>query len=336
MRIYLFTLLVVVGLIAWIAIPSQQPAERINGACIVNPPRPIDASAFEEIKQVNAEWVAVIPYGFSRAGIPDVSYDHSRQWWGEHTDGNCMMIQYAKENGLKVMCKPHVWVRGQGWAGDFDLNTEEEWKTWENDYTKYILNHAIKADSMDVELFCIGTEYRIPARERPAFWRSLIDKVREVYAGKVTYAANWDNYENITWWDAVDYIGVDAYFPLAEGDHPKADAIKSGWEPIKKNMSAFSKKWEKPILFTEYGFQSINGATGNHWEVDKSTVSSNPTLQADAYEATFQAFENEEWFAGGFFWKWHFTMRTGDWYQKEWTPQNKPASEVIAQWYGKD
>ena len=336
MRVFLIVLLVIGCLVACVTIPQEASVKRIHGASVVNPPRPIDATTFASIKQVNAEWIAVIPYGFSRAGQPDVSFDHSRQWWGEHTDGNCMLIQIAKEHGMKVMCKPHVWVRGQGWAGDFNLDSQEEWIKWEQDYAKYILNHAVKADSMKVEMFCIGTEYRIPARERPVFWRELVGKVREVYSGKITYASNWDNYQNIEWWDAVDYIGIDAYFPLAEGDHPNMEEIKFGWEPVKKELASFSKKWGKPILFTEYGFQSIDGATGNHWEVDKSTVLPNSQLQADAYEATFQAFENESWFAGGFFWKWHFTMREGDWYQKEWTPQNKPATDIIARWYGKN
>ncbi len=337
MRVFLTILLLTGGLLAWVMIPqSSRGSERIYGACVVNPPQPIDNETFGSVKQVNAEWVAVIPYGFSRAGQPEVSFDHSRQWWGERTNGNCMMMQYAKENGLKVMCKPHIWVLGQGWAGDFNLESEAAWETWEAGYTKYILNHAIKADSMGIEMFCIGTEYRIPARERPAFWRGLIKKVRNVYSGKITYASNWDNYHTIEWWDEVDYIGVDAYFPLAEGDHPEIGTIKSGWQPIKNKLASLSRKWDKPILFTEFGFQSIDGATGNHWDIDKSTVSPNLSLQADAYEATFQVFENEPWFAGGFFWKWHFTMRSGDRYEKEWTPQNKPAAEVIARWYGKE
>jgi len=327
---------VIAGIVAWVFIPTRTEIERIHGANVVNPPRPIDASAMASVKRVNADWVAVIPYGFSRSGQPDVSFDHSRQWWGEHTDGNCMLIQYAKEHGLKVMVKPHVWVRGEGWTGDFKLKTEVEWKKWEEDYSKYVINHAIKADSLKAEMLCIGTEYRIPSVERPEFWRGLIKEVKKRYSGKITYASNWDNYENITWWDAVDYIGIDAYFPLAEGDHPTKEEIKDGWSPVKRKLESFSRKWKKPILFTEYGFQSANGATGNHWEVDKSEENMNLQLQAEAYEATFEALENENWFAGGFFWKWHFHSRHGNWRGTEWTPQNKPAEEVIAKWYKKN
>ncbi|MBC6401869.1 MAG: hypothetical protein GDA37_12850 [Ekhidna sp.] len=337
MRIFSLVGLLVLGTAAWIFIPSDKSIKRINGVSLVNPPRPIESLAMQQLHRVNAEWVAIIPYGFSRSGQGSVSYDHSRQWWGERTEGSCMLIQYAKENNLKVMVKPHVWIAGEGWCGDFDLATEAQWQQWVTDFQRYILNHAKKADSLDVELFCIGTEYRIPARERPEFWRSLIRDVREVYDGRLTYASNWDNYENITWWDELDYIGVDAYFPLTKGDHPTIDQIKEGWDPVKRKLKAFSQKWDKPVLFTEFGFQSVNGAAGKHWKVEKSSENINLQLQADAYEATFRALENESWWAGGFFWKWHFTMQNSNRYRMEWTPQDKPAEQVIARWYaGRD
>lgn len=335
MRITLFSFITIIGLIAWVFLPAKKEVTRINGVSLVNPHSPIESETMAGVKRVNAGWVAVIPYAFSRKGEPTVTFDHARQWWGEKTDGNCMLIQLAQENNLKVMVKPHVWIRGEGWTGDFNLSSEEEWSVWEEDYTKYILNHAVKADSMKVDMLCIGTEYRIPAKERPLFWRTLIAKVREVYGGKITYAANWDNYENITWWDEVDYIGIDAYFPLVDREDPLVEDIERGWNPIKDQLSRFSKQWEKPVVFTEYGFQSVNGAAGKHWEVEKSLESVNEQLQANAYEATFRAMEKEEWYAGGFFWKWHFLMKEDDWYLTEWTPQYKEAEHVIAEWYGK-
>lgn len=335
MRIILFSIFLLVGLAALTLIPSEK-SKKINGVSLVSPPRVIDANTMGEVKRINAGWVAVIPYAFSRSGEPDVSYDHDRQWWGERTEGTCMQIQYAKENDLKVMLKPHVWVRGEGWTGDFKLATEEQWLQWEHDFSSYILNHAKVADSMQVEILCIGTEYRTPAKERPEFWRGLIQDVRKIYDGKITYAANWDNYENITWWDEVDYIGIDAYFPLMQGDNPTVEEIKNGWNPHKQNLSAFAKKWKKAILFTEYGFQSADGAAGNHWEVEQSEEGGNQELQANAYEATFQALEKENWFAGGFLWKWHFNLELkGRVRPTAWTPQGKLAEQVIAKWYAK-
>ncbi|GAB4236363.1 MAG: hypothetical protein Tsb0034_10970 [Ekhidna sp.] len=322
------------GMAAWMSIPSPTATERINGASLVNPPRPVGNELLLDLKErVNANWVAVIPYAFSRPNEPRVSFDRDWQWWGEHSRGNTMLIRYAKQHNLKVMVKPHVWVRNDGWTGDFNLSTEEEWKVWEQDYSKYILNHAIIADSMQAEMLCIGTEYRIPAANRPGFWRGLISEVRKVYSGKLTYAANWDNYDNIEWWDKLDYIGIDAYFPLLESEHPSVLEIQKSWEPIRDRLRKFSGKWDKPILFTEYGFQSANGATGKHWEVETGSENANPALQANAYEATFRALEKDEWFAGGFFWKWHLDTQGDNWRGTEWTPQNKPAEKIISKWY---
>ena len=334
MRLSIILILLAFGVAAMVVLPSKKE-EQINGVSLVNPPRAISAKEMGSVKRINAEWVAVIPYGFSRSGKPNVSFDHNGQWWGERKEGSCKLIAFAKEHNLKVMLKPHVWVMGEGWTGDYSLSSENDWKIWEQDFSVYIMNYAHVADSLDVEMLCIGTEYRIPAKERPEFWKHLISQIREVYNGQITYASNWDNFENITWWDKVDFIGIDAYFPLAEGDHPSVAEIEKGWEPVKSKLSEFSRRWNKPILFTEYGFQSANGAAGKHWELDKSSTNINEELQADAYEATYRSLMDEPWFAGGFLWKWHFTSRHDRWRGTEWTPQNKPAEAVIAKWYGK-
>ncbi len=333
MRLFLF-FFIFIGFVAMIFRSVDKPS-KINGVCLVNPPSKITSEQMGEVKRTNAQWVAVIPYAFSSVNESKISFDHSRQWWGERTEGNEMLIRYAKENNLKIMVKPHVWVKGQGWAGDFDLDTEEKWKEWEQNYSKYIMNYVRNAEAMNAEMICIGTEYRVAARKRSKFWRKLIQDIRKIYSGKITYAANWDNYKNITWWDALDYIGIDSYFPLTIGVDPSIKSIKIGWNPIKKELAKFSEKWNKQILFTEYGFQSMTGATGRHWEIEKNEKNVNLQLQANAYEATFQALENEDWWAGGFFWKWHFSNLKNDWVRHEWTPQNKPAEKIIAKWYEK-
>ncbi len=335
----LLTLIIPIGgLVLWLLIfPSEKVNKntpKMNGASLVNPRNEISQSQMAELKNVNADWVAVIPYAFARAGEPSVSFNHERQWWGERTDGTAVLIRMAQENGMKVMLKPHVWVRGEGWAGDFTLDQEEDWKVWERDFSRYILHFAKLADSLDVELFCLGTEYRIPAKDRPKFWRQLISEIRNIYDGKITYASNWDNYMKITWWDAVDYIGIDAYFPLIENLNPTTDQLVRAWKPIVNELESFSGKWEKPILFTEYGFQSMDGAAGRHWEIQRDSAVVNHQLQADAYEATFQTFMDQSWYAGGFFWKWYFFQRSGERYATDWTPQNKMAEKVIAKWYG--
>ena len=315
-------------------ISFEESTNKINGVNLVSPSKKFfDKKNLDEVAHVGAKWVAIIPYAFSHSGHPNVSFDHERQWWGERSEGIRSLITFSKKRNLNVMLKPHVWVRGQGWTGDYVLNSEKDWKIWEKEYTKYILNYAKIADSMNVSIFCIGTEYRVPARERPDFWITLINQIKTVYKGKLTYAANWDNYQNISWWKELDYIGIDAYFPLETEHTPSIVEIKSGWDSVSVGLEKISRKWDKPILFTEYGFQNLNYAAGKHWEIKKSIDNRNDQAQKNAYQATFMALWDKKWFAGGFLWKWHLTNLGIKKHVVGFTPQGKPTQEIIRIWY---
>lgn len=301
----------------------------INGVSLVSPPQKISPKRFQSLVDVNANWVALIPFGFSRKGEPEVSFNHSRQWWGERTDGTKELAKCSRDYGLKVMLKPHVWIMGQGWPGEYDLQSEDDWEIWERTYREYIMTYAHLADSIAADLFCIGTEFRFAGVKREKFWRELAREVRTVYKGEITYASNWDNFEQIKFWDELDYIGVDAYFPLTDSLSPSVREIEQGWSDIKQQLRSSGAKYDKPILFTEYGYQSLKGAAGKHWEVDKSQASIDMDVQANAYEALFNVFWEEKWFAGGFLWKWHLKDDFGGPLNPNFTPQGKAAEKVI-------
>ena len=312
--------------------------EKINGVSLEMPPDPIGDQDMAALKQVNADWVAMIPYAFSRGNTPQVSYKRDGRWWGETVNGTVNCIKMAQDVGLKVMVKPHVWVSGQGWPGNYDVKDEILWKEWEESYRNYILTYAAISDSMNVDLFCIGTEYRKPAAERTDFWRKLIREVREVYGGKLTYAANWDNYQKVKFWDDLDYIGVDAYFPLSQEARPSVDLLKENWKKIELDLKAHSDKYERPILFTEYGYKSIEYANSGHWNYKEDTVKTSMINQTNAYEALFQSVWQKEWMAGGFLWKWHMRKdrEFGGSENRRYTPQGKTTIDVVAKWYGEE
>lgn len=327
----------------WMAVAAMmscqsvgQKVESIDGVCLVAPRNPIEMHDLKPVQEINADWVAVVPYAFAFAGDPKINFDTSRQWWGERSEGVIQTIAYAKQLGLKVMLKPHVWVRGEGWPGDFTLESEEAWQKWETSYAKYLQTMTRIADSMQVEMLCIGTEYRKAVVERPDFWRSLIDTIRHHYDGKLTYAANWDNFEHVSFWDQLDFIGIDAYFPLCEDQTPDHSTLITAWQTPWRSIKKVQRRFNKPVLFTEYGYRSADYTSHGHWHYSLENLSSNMEAQKNAYEALYQVFWDEPWFAGGFLWKW-FTepeMAGGE-EDAEYTPQNKPASEVIKQVYGR-
>ncbi len=314
-----------------ISIPS---VEKMAGFSLEMPPDSIPSNSMETIADHGGKWVSLIPYSIVREGKAEVVYNHRGMWWGESLSGTAHCINMAKQSGLKTMLKPHVWVIGQGWPGKFDLNSEEEWLIWESSYREFILTFAEVAEEQKVDLFCIGTEFRIAVVKREKFWRQLIKDVREIYHGEMTYASNWDNFEKVNFWNELDYIGTDAYFPLSKKKEPKLKKLINGWEKQGEKLKAFSEKWKKKIIFTEYGFRSIEYPSA-FYEKDESKLKPHMKNQKNAYRAFFETIWAEDWFVGGFLWKWKFRKNPGGENDSNYTPQNKPAAKVIRKYYSK-
>lgn len=319
---------------------SSKSFNKINGVAYVAPRNPEPTNPFAPMEEINANWVCIMPYAFCSTETPVIQYNNRRQWWGERSEGVIRSIELAREKGMKIMLKPHVWVRGQGWTGDFYVEDEKDWGKWEESYAAYLVEMAQLADSLDVELFCVGLEFKNVIDRSPNCWPTLIKKVKKVYDGPLTYGANWDNFENITFWDQLDYIGVHAYFPLSDKPTPSVGDLMKAWQEPYNRIKKLQKKYKKPILFTEYGYRSIDKAAGKQWELpggrrDSGGHEANTEVQKNAYEAFYQRFWKEPWIAGGFFWKWHGKHdQAGGKDNIRFTPQNKPAQETIKEWYG--
>ncbi len=306
---------------------------KINGVNFVSSREPMQPNDALSVKSLGSNYIAIIPYAFVPGNVPKVIFDVPQQWYGERVEGSIQMINTAKTQDLKIMLKPHLWVRGDGWAGDLQMENETDWQKWEKEFSKYVMTYAHIADSLDVEIFCIATECRQVVKQRPEFWLQLIKDVRQVYDGKLTYAANWDNFQNVSFWDQLDYIGIDAYFPISSEQTPNPETLMKGWKPIKSDLKSLVNTYKKPLLFTEFGYQSIDFTASEHWNIDNNGAV-NLKGQENAYYALMESFWNESWFAGGFLWKWFPNHEVaGGHSNKRYTPQNKPAEQLVRRIY---
>ncbi len=315
---------------------SQAKHGKINGLTLVAPPRPFPENPMPAINSVGANWIAVIPYAFTRQGVPDVRFNENEgHWWGERPVGVRETIRLAHEAGLKVMLKPQVWIP-KGWTGALDFPSDSAWASWENSYERYILRFASLADSAGAEMFCLGTEFGKAIERRPEFWTSLIPKIKAAYHGKLTYSSNWDDWERVPFWGQLDYIGLSGYFPLVESKLPSVEELKTAWKPICKRLRAFSAAQGKPVLFTEWGYLSVDSCGWRNWELEQGIKSRNINEQAQAncMEAMLATFQLEECWAGSFLWKWFPNMHGHEGYpERDYTPQGKLAEKVLRKWY---
>ncbi len=181
----------------------------------------------------------------------------------------------------------------------------------------------------------MGTECKALVRKHPDYWRSLINQVRKVYSGKVTYQANWDNVQHVAFWDQLDYISVSGYFPLAEQTEPSQAAIGKAWETHCRALKRTHLAYDKPVIFGEYGYCSKEQALAKPWK--GARVAPAPvdlSIQQTGYQVLYDKLWDKPWFKGGFLWKWHLRHEeAGGQNNARYTPQNKPAEELIRQFY---
>jgi hypothetical protein len=233
----------------------------------------------------------------------------------------------AHEAGMAVTLKPQVGIRSGSWIGEAQpADLAAFWA----DYRTMLLHYADLAEQIGANTLVIGTEMRtLSSNER--LWRPLIAELRQRFHGALTYAANFDEFGRVPFWDALDYIGVDGYFALADpvDPAPPVPNLVSAWSfrGYLAQLAAVSRRTGKKVLFTELGYRGTHTTAvhPNRWDVVDVP---DPQAQANAYEAFYQAVARQPWVAGVYWWDVHPEER---WIQ-DYSPIGKPAEEVMARW----
>ncbi|WP_299553940.1 glycoside hydrolase TIM-barrel-like domain-containing protein [Seonamhaeicola sp.] len=323
-------------LMMWLALQScNGQVEKINGVSFVASKEAIDQNHVTPVVRVNANYASVMPFGFVRdLNSPNVIYDTDRQWFGETKAGAKQYVRELRKQHIKIMLKPQIWVWRGEFTGYIKMTNKNDWNAFETSYSKFILDYAQLAQELRVELFCIGTELEAFIDNRPEYWQELIKSIRAVYKGKLTYAANWDEFKRTPFWGDLDFIGIDAYFPVSDSQTPEVEACLKGWQTHLPDIKSKQKAFGKPVLFTEFGYRSVDYTGKAPWKSDRSMNQVNLEAQTNATKALFETFWAEDWFAGGFIWKWfHNHERAGGTGNSRFTPQNKQAEQIIKQYY---
>src|SRR5581483_6247464 len=239
------------------------------------------------------------------------------------------VIDYAHAHGVKVLLKPQVDLSfdEKHWRGQIAFEDEASWRKWFASYRQFILHYAKFAQENGVEEFSVGTEL-FEASKRTSDWRAIIRAVRQEYTGLVTYSANHSGEEvHVNFWDDLDFIGINVFYHLANYRTPNFYQVMQGWtQPVMTLTEVHNRFPNKPMIFTEVGYQSMDLASVWPWnwqrqgEVDLDE-------QALLYYALFQMWWHNPylpWFRGMFIWSWTTDPDQGGPDSSDYTPHNKP------------
>ncbi|HMJ06038.1 MAG TPA: hypothetical protein VK474_07255 [Chthoniobacterales bacterium] len=213
-------------------------------------------------------------------------------------------LEWARARGLSVMLVPHIayWGSKFSWRGEIDFAHAEEWDSFFTDYETWIVAMARLAEAHHAAIFCVGLEFS-HAQKFPERWLKIIAAVRAVYFGKLTYGANWNEYATVKFWDALDYIGVLAYFPLCQAANPSATDLSAAWAQRGAELERFSQRnGGKKFLFVEIGYNENAKAAAEPWSFASGGEHA-AEIQARCIDAAL-SLTNKPFLAGMFFWKW--------------------------------
>lgn len=287
------------------ALPAQVEAAKVRGLTISTHGNGNDwardgiVAALRDAKALGANWVAIHPY----ARIHD---DGRVQAWqgADNREPIARPIREAHALGLKILIVPHLaqWGSSFRWRGDITFADDAAWARFFAGYRAWTIEVAVAA--ADADAFAVGSELDRTVDHEVA-WRDLIAAVRRETKAALTYGANWTDYTRVPFWDALDAIGVQAYFPLVERTDPAPTAaeLEQGWVQRMRELHAFAARHDKYIVFTELGYNRAHRAAVAPWEHETDGDDA-LALQARCLQTSLRAVEAEPRVVGAFLWKW--------------------------------
>jgi hypothetical protein len=298
---------------------------------------PSAGESLERLRTTGANAIALIPTWYQASPTATTIAPDPRR---SPTDESiASIVALAKARNLKVLLRPVVDDQGDTARLQFAPTSP---RAWFESYRAFINHYAELAQTLGADMLSVGHEYHnLDGPQYEAEWRATIAGVRERFRGPLTYGANnADAWTHIRFWDALDIIGIDAYFTLSTGPTPDVGEIVARWHTFTDKagvthhyldeMAALSAQHRKPIVFTEIGYPSAVNALVEPWL--KGTTYSGEE-QERALRAAFQALAGEPWCNGLYIWDWSAQPSAGGPGDTAHTPQNKPAEATVREWF---
>lgn len=287
--------------------------------------------ALEKQKALGANAIAIVPYSFMRSdSIPRV-LPISNGAGSENDSGIVHSAREAQRMGMQVLMKPQVFF-GNSWPGALDMKNEKDWELFFEHYYKWIRHYAFLSEIHQIDMLSVGVEFAIATLTHEKKWRGMFRKIKGLYQGKLTYSANWGKeFENVRFWDELDFIGLNSYYPLSKNDKVTDAELRENFKKVKQKIKQVSGEFNKPVVFTEIGFRSMDSPWKNpHAEGNGSF---NELDQQRCYEVIFEGIQGEPWCHGILWWKFPSYLEYRGNENDAFTPNNKITEQTIKKWF---
>jgi hypothetical protein len=262
--------------------------------------------SMEDAQKLGANWVSLTPFGRA-ADLKPTGIDLTFEVPFEQNRKDVLAaVQQAHAQGLKVLLVPHLWVESGEWRALIDPGDDAGWARWTAAYRAFLLTWADVAREGEVEMLSVGVELRSwVTTTHASSMLAIIDDVRSVYPGLLTYSANWDDVGDTAILGAIDLIGINAFYPLADHEGASPAELAEGGRKVAAGIEALARQAGKPVVLTEIGYTTRPDPAVKPWEWPDAMkdVHVDQRAQAEAYRALIAPFLDARWCAGLFVWR---------------------------------
>jgi hypothetical protein len=291
------------------------------------------ARTMRELARIGATWVSVTPYGrvwnLAPSGI-DFTFEAP---FPDNRKAVLAAMRQAHAEGLRVLLVPHLWVESGQWRGEIDPRTEAGWRAWARAYRTFVLTWAEVAKEGEADMLSVGVElgsWLTSSRART--FLPIVADVRKIYGGPLTYSANWDDVDDTLILSALDVIGINAFYPLADKDGADFVELRQGGARVAERVRRLTELWHKPVIFTELGYTTRTDPAVRPWEWPEhlQSVTVDQRAQAEAYRGLLAPLLEEPAFLGFFVWRVYADPDDAS-QEAEWgfSPRGKAAELVV-------
>ena len=168
------------------------------------------------------------------------------------------VIRAAHDRHLAVMLRPYLDEASlvpAYWRGSIQPANRGAWFA---SYTGLLHGYAALAEREWVEGLVIGTEFN--TLEEDQRWAPLVDDLRGTFTGAIGYSVNYNRPYLLNWAAALDFVGVDAFFPLSVPVPATVAQLAAAWAVPVAELRAAREALGKPLIVTEIGITSQSGS----------------------------------------------------------------------------
>lgn len=289
----------------------------------------------KQANELNCKALAIVPYTFMENPNKPSFLQIANSSGDENDEGVAHSAYQAQKQGMAVMIKPQIWVGRGSWPGDINMSNEADWQQFIHYYYRWIRHYALLAEMYEMDALCVGTELSKTTLAREPDWRNLMGKLRGLYQGKLTYAANWgEEFEKVGFWDELDFIGLNSYYPLSTNQLASKEELNAGFVKVLEKAEKVQKRFNKPLIFTEIGFKSVQ----TPWLMPHEASNDAPYFgehQKMCYEIVLRNIRDKPWIHGILWWKFPSYIEHRGIENDDFTPNRKPAEAVVKEWFAK-